>query len=252
MLRHITSRLNPLIKHVLTLHAAKGRKQEGQCIVEGLRACTTAIQYGWKPEYVFLSPAANDQHGHLFEESKILLVEPHIMEKISTTTTPSGILCVFPIPTTPSYALLSPGIVLHTISDPGNMGTLIRTAATVGAKTVVIIEGADVWSPKVIQASAGMLACVNIFCITWQELLKHKKNLTLSTLTPSNGKNPSELSAQTLLVVGNEAHGIPVLHLRDADQQITLPMPGKTESLNAAIAGSIALYELFVKHKKNI
>ncbi len=123
------------------------------------------------------------------------------------------------------------------------MGTLIRTAAAMNKKTIVCVESVDPWNPKVVQATAGAIGSVNIFCINWDELLLNKKNLSLCALVAINGKNPDTVNLQnSLIVVGNEAHGIPEQWIAACDTQITLPMPGKFESLNAAVAGSIALY----------
>jgi RNA methyltransferase, TrmH family len=123
------------------------------------------------------------------------------------------------------------------------MGTLIRSCAAMNYKTVVCIKGTDPWSPKVVQASAGTIGMVNIFQVTWDELIQNKQNLNLCALVVSGGNKPQDIDlSNTLLVVGSEAHGIPDEWLGQCEQKLTLPMPGKTESLNAAVAGSIALY----------
>jgi TrmH family RNA methyltransferase len=138
---------------------------------------------------------------------------------------------------------LTTGIVLAQISDPGNMGTLIRTAAAMNKKTVVCVETVDPWNPKVVQATAGALGSVSLFCMTWDELLRSKKNIPLCALVAQDGKMPDTINLKdALIVVGNEGAGIPDAWIAQCDEKITLPMPGKCESLNAAVAGSIALY----------
>ena len=170
------------------------------------------------------------------------------MKKVSTTHTPSGILGVFTIPDEPAQDTLTPGLVLAKISDPGNMGTLIRTAAACNLKSVVLIEGCDPWSPKVLQAAVGTNATLQIFRWSWEELLQRKRELKLYGLVVRDGKPPLTLEAsQALLVIGNEARGIEKEWLKDCDELITLPMPGSTESLNAAVAGSIAAYLTFAQ-----
>ena len=152
-------------------------------------------------------------------------------------------LALFPIPAQPSFDTLGAGIILAQVTDPGNMGTLIRTAAAMKVPCLVAIDSADIWSPKVVQASAGSLAQLRIFTMRFEDLVAHKKNIPLNALVVSGGKNPHELDLKnSLLIVGNEAHGIPQAWLTHCDNQVTLPMPGNTESLNAAVAGSIALY----------
>ena len=110
-------------------------------------------------------------------------------------------------------------------------------------KTVIVIEGVDPWNPKVVQASAGTIGLVTIFQLSWQQLLKNKKTHKLCALVISNGKKSEDIDFKNmLLIVGSEAHGIPPAWIDQCEEKLTLPMPGRLESLNAAVAGSIALY----------
>ncbi len=125
------------------------------------------------------------------------------------------------------------------------MGTLIRTCTAMDKKSVVVIEGVDPWNTKVIQASAGTIGNINIFQWSWQKLIAHKqqKNLNLIGLVPHGGKTIHEVDAhQALFVIGSEADGIPSEWQQDCDALVSLAMPGDIESLNAGVAGSIALY----------
>lgn len=141
---------------------------------------------------------------------------------------------------------LTAGIVLAKLSDPGNVGTLIRTAVAMNVHTVVCVETVDPYSPKVVQASAGTLAAVNLVQLSWDELMQQKGNLQLCALIVSGGKKPSELTnSNTLLVIGSEAHGLPNDWFHACETTMTIEMPGNAESLNAAVAGSIALYLTF-------
>ncbi|MFC1843025.1 TrmH family RNA methyltransferase [Candidatus Dependentiae bacterium] len=245
-MREIQSRQNEEIKAITKLKMQKERKSQQKFLAQGLRVCKTLAQ-SILPEAIYCTT-------HMLEKAKtivppektkeiIVLVSDPVMEKISTTTTPSGIVGLFPIAKNPSLDTLSSGIVLANISNPGNMGTLIRTCAAMGFKSVVLVEGADPFGPKVIQASAGQIANVNIFSLYWEKLLEHKKNLKLVALIVSGGKQPEQIDFKdSLLIIGSEAHGIPENWVTDCDERLTLPMPGKTESLNAAVAGSIAMY----------
>lgn len=245
----IISLTNPEVKTVVSLHMPKYRKALNQFIAEGIRTCKTLLDAGFEPERIYataaLFPDALEISGN---DRSITEVTPEVMEKMTAATTPSGILMVFPIPETPILEKLTAGLVLAQIFDPGNMGTLIRTAAAMNVKTVVCIEGSDCWSPKVVQASAGTIGLLNIFQISWQTLQEHKQALKLCALVVKDGMHPNELDlAQSLIVVGNEAHGIPEEWVNACEQKLTLPMPGRAESLNAAVAGSIALYTAFSK-----
>ena len=242
-MKTITSRTNEEIKLVARLHQAKYREQYKQFIAEGKRVCSTLIEAGYQPHAMYVTEDMLTTARSFVDEQLLVLVSDHVMEKISAATTPSGILGVFPIPQPPAPEKLSSGLVMVQIADPGNMGTLIRSAATMNAQSVVIIEGADPFSPKVIQATAGAIGYTTIFQLTWEQLITYKKDLTLCALVSAGGKNPQDVALKNaLLVVGSEAHGIPHAWIEDCDERITLSMPGKTESLNAAVAGSIALY----------
>lgn len=244
-MKNITSRQNPEIKTICSLHSAKGRKQSGYFLAEGLRTLKTILGK-WEPVQIYITEKLFNQKLIKLAPDKITLVSDEVMEKISTQTSHSGIIGIFKIPQNPHKALTK-GLVLIDISDPGNMGTLMRTAAAMGSQTIIVIEGVDPWHPKVVQASAGTIACVDIFELTWQELMKIKKDFTLCALTVENGQSPHILTQEKILMVlGNEATGIPKQYLADCELQCTLAMPGHTESLNVAVAGSIALYLAFI------
>ena len=239
----ITSRFNNEIKKVALLKTARHRNKEKQFIAEGYRTISTLIQSGLHPIQLYLTENVLDNVPTGVNEKNCTLVTDHVMEKISCSTTPSGLLAVFNLPKSPDIKNVTAGIVLSDISDPGNMGTLIRSAAAMNVKTVVVIDGAHPWSPKVVQASVGTIGMVNIFRCTRKELLENKKSLQLCALVVAGGDNLNSLDAKnSLLVVGSEAHGIDTKLLKACEQKVTLPMPGNTESLNAAVAGSIALY----------
>ena len=122
------------------------------------------------------------------------------------------------------------------------MGTLIRTCAAFDKHSVVVVEGCDPYSPKVIQSSAGTIAQVTIFQWSWQELLEHKGSIELICLVPEGGSIPYKINVpECLIVIGSEAHGIPEEWIASCQYKTTIPMPGGTESLNAAVAGAIAL-----------
>ena len=244
----ITSRSNSLIKDIANLHDAKHRAEEQLFIAEGLRTCSTLLSTGITCTHILYTHAASEHIQTLSHEAAAILVSDDVMKKISTMSSPSGILGVFNIPQQQDKPITTPGLVLLDISDPGNMGTLIRTAAAVNAQTVVVIEGCDPWSPKVVQASAGTIGMVAIKKWSWDKLIENKNEHQLYALVVKDGTSIQEISLDKgLLVIGNEARGIPDDLLADCERKVTLSMPGGTESLNAAVAGSIALYMGCVK-----
>ncbi len=242
----VTSRDNRLVKEAVELHESKGRKRLKQFMVEGLRSCETFIK-AQRFELVHLIVTVdNEEWARSLEpdEKKIVVVFDTVMKKISSATTPSGMCAVFAIPEPVSPKKLTNGIVLAKIQDPGNMGTLIRTATAFG-QMVVVVDSVDIFSPKVIQASAGTIAEANLVRMGWNELIDRAKadKLSLVALTVEGGIPVAQFSGDKwLLVVGNEANGLPEEWLAQCNARVTLPMPGGTESMNAAVAGSIALY----------
>jgi RNA methyltransferase, TrmH family len=278
---HITSTSNPLIKDIAKLHTRAERSQKKLFIAEGIRTCETLIIGGYTCTYLLVTEAGlidlNKSQAHtknIFDPIEKILITSAILHKISTATTPCGIIGVFKQPQEPSLEFLTGGLVLAGISDPGNMGTLIRTCAALGALSLVIphapinqelktlshthtqaTTSVDPFSPKVIQSTAGTIAQVTIFQPSWPDLVAHVRNNnhSLCALVVRNGETPTDIIKKinphhVLLVVGNEAHGIPTEWLNECDQRMTIPMPGGTESLNAAVAGSIALYLIKTNH----
>lgn len=248
----ITSLDNKIIKDLVKLHETKYRRAKKSFLAEGLRCVETFLKAGSVLEHFFVTEEQTQTALHLgvLEEQITILSEP-VMLKVSQASTPSGILAQFRLPTAPFVNTLSHGLVLAQIQDPGNMGTLIRTAIALQVNHIVILSGStDPWSYKSIQASAGALAYAKIYEIDLERLIAHKKNNILLGLIVSGGKTPQEILRtnslkNTYVMVGSEAHGLTQEQVDLCDIRMTLPMPsGQIESLNAAVAGALALYLL--------
>jgi TrmH family RNA methyltransferase len=245
-MKTIISLQNDEIKSVVKLHDNRGRQHAQQFLAEGSRTISTLLNNKTELIQLYTTETVIIEAQKLAPDNLITLISDQVLKKISPSVNPSGLVGIFKIPSSPAAPALSSGLVLAHMSDPGNVGTLIRTCAAMNIKSVVLIEGVDPYNPKVIQASAGTIAHVNIFQWSWHELLEHKGKLKLHGLIVSGGKKITTVDAKhALLVVGNEAHGLPEQWIADCDDTITIQMPGNTESLNAAVAGSIAAYEVF-------
>ena len=242
-MKTIVSRQNPQIKQIAKLKLQKERIQQKKFIAEGYRTCKTIIDSDIELLELYTTQAMLEKAKEIAPEGKIIIVAEPVMEKLSAAKAPSGLLGVFEIPKAPAMENIGSGIVLANMANPGNMGTLVRSCAAMGLKSVVCVEGTDPWAPKVVQASAGTIANIDLFELSWEDLLKKDPHVKLIALIVQGGKKPQEINFKnTLLVIGNEAHGIPEQWIADCDEKLTIPMPGKTESLNAAVAGSIAMY----------
>ena len=239
----IESTANAKVKAVRRLHRARERHRLGRTIVEGPKLLEAALDAGIVPIEVYTT-----QRGSLVERctragSQIFDVVRPVIEALSTTVEPQRCVGVIAVPdSTPLETRRT--VVGVAISDPGNVGTLIRTAAALGWQ-VAFIDGADLWSPKVMRASAGaQLSHPAVPIEAIDELVG--AGLTLVATAAVGGLDPVDCDADAPLAVliGNEAHGLPDALIDACAFSMTIPMPGGTESLNAAVAGAIAMYAL--------
>jgi len=242
-MKTIISRQNQQIKEAAKLKLQKERNKQEKFIAEGFRTCKTLIDSGVELLDLYATQDIVENAKKIAPEEAITIVTEPVMDKISAAKAPSGLLGVFSIPKAPTIDKIGPGVVLANMANPGNMGTLIRSCAAMGLKSVVCVDGADPWAPKVIQASAGTIAKIDLFELSWEDLMKIRGNIKLIALVVQGGKKSQEIDFKNaLLVIGSEAHGLSEQWIADCDEKLTIPMPGETESLNAAVAGSIAIY----------
>lgn len=244
--RMITSTVNPLIKKIVLLQQKKYRDQEQLFIAEGIRIIETLQEHGVPIEHLFVTERGKKFCSEKFLRESCTPVSDAVMKKISPSQTPSGILAVCRRKENSEIADGS-ALVLYEVSDPGNMGTLIRSASAFDVRTIFLIGGADPYAPKVVAASAGTIGAITIYQDTWEavKVRAQEYERILTALVPESGTPIRSIDRKNRwLVLGNEAHGLPSDVFNDCAEKLTIPMPGDTESLNVAVAGSIALYEL--------
>jgi RNA methyltransferase, TrmH family len=242
------------IQYIRSLHTKKGRAAHKVCCVEGIRAICSWLAAGHEPHMVYMVLSLYDTYASSLSLSpdRITVIDDHTMGVLSTQATPSGILALFPIPE-PAPLPTGRALILAGLQDPGNVGTLIRTALALQVPHIVFVDSVDPWSSKVIQASAGTIASARISMVSWPDLIAHIPADRLAALVPRGGVAPGEISAQIAhklcIVVGNEGSGLPHAWQAHCGYQLTLPMPGSdaVESLNAAVAGALALYALYCR-----
>jgi TrmH family RNA methyltransferase len=174
------------------------------------------------------------------------LVSDNIIDQISLQVSSSGMIAIFAIPEQ-SKDFDTNSVILAQVSDPGNLGTIVRTCAAFGILNIICINCCDVWSPKVVQSAVGNLSKVNIINLSWQEMINYKlkNNLKICGLVVDSQNSIKNIKNNSyILVIGNEANGIPQEWQKDCDILATIKMQNNVESLNASIAAAIAIYEI--------
>lgn len=246
----ITSAENPLVKRLRRLHEVRHRRTDGAFLVEGARAIATFLGRGWQPLDLVL--AQDLDLPSEWAGRTVTRAATTVLAKLSQANSPSGYLAVFALPTAPVLDPAAGGLVLHGIADPGNLGTLIRCAAAFAIKQVVLIGGSDPFAHKVVQASAGELVMIDLHRYdSEQGLAPLAGGAPCCALVVRGGSDPLDLPRRPRwLVIGSEAHGLDEAALAVCSERVTLPMPGGTESLNAAMAGAIACYALFAQQRR--
>lgn len=254
----ITSSQNPKIRWTRTLiENARTRRESNAFVVEGVRLFEEAISAGMAPCLCLHSEQLTERglialNTFSAQECDIFEISPRLMASLSDTETPQGILAVFPIPSLPLP--LSPNFLLiaDAIHDPGNVGTLLRTALAAGVQGVLLTSGsADVWSPKVVRAGMGAHFRLPIQALTWEEVLPLIQSCAAPSLkfylADSAGGIPAweiNFRPPLALIIGSEAGGPSAAARHLADAAVFIPMPGGGESLNAAVAAAILMFEV--------
>lgn len=238
----LTSLSSPIIKEVCKLSRPSYAQKTNLFTAEGVRICETFLEQGMQLYQLFVISDELVSNFPLIDPKKLYVVTEILMKKMSNVASPPGVFGVFYRPKQ-TKVIGDSTLVLMNLQDPGNVGTLMRSAFAFGRKTVVCIEGVDPYHPKVVHASAGYIGSLHIVRITWKELLVQKKERKLAGLVlHEKAVGPERLSLEDIIIVGNEAHGLPSEIINDCDILVTIPMNKNCESLNAAVAGSLALY----------
>lgn len=227
---------NPLLKAARRLQDARERRETGLFLIEGPRALQAAEEAGFPLETLLVDPRHEGLGGRWEGRgATVFVVDPQALEKACPAQTSQGVLGIARIPGESStwHDLV---LVLDGLSDPGNLGTLLRAARAVAPCTVVVGEGVDPFSPKVVRASAGAL-----FSLPIARRLPDLPDHAVFSAVVRDGQPLFETTfgRKTVLVLGNEAHGL----ARARGTPLTLPMAPGCESLNVAMAGTVLLYE---------
>lgn len=233
----IRSLHNRTVVEAARLHRARDRSTRGLTLLEGPHLISEAIDSGARIERTFV--AADDSDPSRWPAP--IIVEEPVMRKVAGTETPRGPVAVMEIPAPSPVPLDRHVLVIWGLADPGNVGTIIRSAAAFGLGVAVGADTADPWSPKTLRAGAGGHFHTTISPL---DSLDELSGLVAATVV-SGGVDPRHLAGGPWsIVIGSEAHGLDADVISRADAAITIPMPGGTESLNAATAAGIIAYAL--------
>ncbi len=250
----ISSRQHPLCKRVRELHSSKGRRKRKSYLIEGGNGVGAAIQARAPIEQILVAP---DRIGQEWQELAsavsvpIQWVEDDLLAYLSEAQSAPDVMAIAPLPNTHSdWELNGMLLVLDGIGDPGNAGTLLRAADASGAQAVIFTRGSvDAFSPKVIRAAAGSsfhLPRWDLDGLEAHEIVQvlAERNIPIITAQAHNGTDAFDFAWPTrcALVLGHETRGISKEFEAAARTQVTLPLYGRAESLNVAMAGTLLLY----------
>jgi RNA methyltransferase, TrmH family len=255
----IISSQNPKLKLVRALLGrAKERREAAAFVVEGVRLVEEAVKANWQFQFVLFSNGLSERGKELVntlttKQIKVEETSGDLLQNVSETETPQGILAVLkldnlPFPNSPNFILIP-----DQIRDPGNLGTLLRTAAAAGAQAALLPpETTDAFAPKVLRAGMGAHFQVPIHSMAWDEIHEHLKQLQIY-LADMNGQSfwETDLRQPLALIIGSESDGASEEARKLTAQKISIPMPGNIESLNAGVAGSVLMFEVLRQRSLN-
>jgi TrmH family RNA methyltransferase len=262
--REITAFSNPLVKYARDLRDKRHRRVARQFLAEGLRILTEARETGRLPRTLFYA-AASANHPLVYALSfdveqaggESVQTTPEILAKLSGKDNPQTVVGIFDEVETGLDSLdrSSAGIwlVAERLRDPGNLGTILRTGDAVGAGALILVgECVDPFSVEAVRASMGALFTVPVVRTEWSPFLgwlrEGSGQLVGLSLDTDLGYRDVCYAAPTFLLTGNEAQGMPGEYASACDVLVKLPMRGKADSLNAAVATAVMAYEVLAQH----
>ena len=255
-MQRISSKDNSLIKHIKKLKEKKYRQQYGEYVVEGLKLIKEAINENAKISKIIICESEDNTEmieNHLrYEIARFdcVLVPHNIFKTLSDVETPQGIMAIIEKSHASKKIDFNTDIIvaLDDVQDPGNLGTILRTIDSIGLKQVLVSKNTvDCYNSKVIRSTIGAIFRVNVIeCDDLCNTLTLTKNNGFKIMVTSLKAKKSIYDVKyqkKVIVVGNEANGVSESVIKLADEKLIIPMRGKTESLNVAVATGVILYE---------
>lgn len=240
----ISSKDNPSLKKLKALAKNKGRKKYGQFLVEGPQVLEE-IRTIKEPVEVYIKES---YQGSLDTALKVTRVQDDLFDQIAPTVQSQGVLALYEIENK-KLEKLSPGLVLYLdgISDPGNLGGLIRSAVSFNVSAILLSEDCvDIYNPKVVRSTMSALFKLPFYQLSHEALLALTSHQLLAADLSGQDLDDYVWEENSILILGNEAHGVSQ-DLRDRAKKLTIPMEKSMESLNVNVAGSICMYDCYIK-----
>ena len=246
MEQRITSRKNPQIQMVRKLLSSrKYREETGRLVGDGIKLLKEAAAYCPGLETVFLSDGVE---ADLPETVQVIRVPEDVMESISPMSSPQGALFVCRMPRQPEWKPRGGMMILDGIQDPGNLGTILRTSDALDVPLVLLEGCADVFNHKVVRASMGAVFRREVVQTTWEQVLQACKAAQIPIGVTALSDTAMDIRRAQLhtmaVVVGSEGQGVRPEILEQADQKLIIPMNAHCESLNAAVAATIVMWQM--------
>jgi TrmH family RNA methyltransferase len=258
--RQITGFSNPTVKALRSLRDKKHRKASGRFLAEGLRLLTDARESGRLPETLVMAEGRDDhpllaalEADVLAAGGEVIETSPDILAKITGKDNPQAVAGVFAEFDTRLARLnrlhSEMWLVAQAVRDPGNLGTMLRTCDAVGAGGLILIDDcADPFSVEAVRASMGAVFTQVIAQARWEEFLpwlrEGRGQLVAASLREAVPYRGAPYAAPCFILVGNESRGLPEEYEAACDLRVTMPMKGRADSLNAAVAGAVLAYEV--------
>ena len=246
MEQRITARKNPLIQQVRKLVSSrKERESSGLFVADGVKLLAEAVRW-WKDlDTVILSDGVE---AEVPDGVRLIRVPQEIMEYISPMSTPQGALFLCRLPERKEFVPQAGMLLLDGIQDPGNLGTILRTADALQIP-VVLLEGcADPYGHKVVRASMGAVFRTEVIQATWEQVSAACKDAKIPVAVTALSETAEDIRTAALgmmaVVIGSEGQGVRKEILENADKQLIIPMNERCESLNAAVAATIVMWQM--------
>lgn len=257
MIHQVTSLSNPKVKAVRALHMRKEREDTGLFLAEGLKVITEGVELGRPPKQLLYGPGADHPLLKKAIEAiqaaggEVIEVTRDILEKVSRRDNPQAVIAVFEQVFTPLGQLKPQAapcwVALQAVRDPGNLGTIIRTADSAGCGGVILVgDCCDPYSVEAVRATMGSVFAVPLAKASVEEFIAYRKtwpgSVVGALLTATTDYRSADYRAPTMILMGNEQQGLPPELAAVCDVNVKIPMRGRADSLNLSVAAGVMIY----------